>query len=185
MAKLVIKSEGLPPQTIELKRGLNRIGRSSVNDFKIEHPSVSRFHCEIELKDEAMTVRDMDSSNGTYVNGESVVHSPLTTGQKLRMGDIEMLVEEAPLPPEEREFVPCCNHPKHPASMECSQCKKIFCGACIHVLARTGGKILRLCPVCSGHCVPLAGMNAEKKTFLGGLLKKILRKPPEEKPFHD
>ena len=45
--------------------------------------------------------------------------------------------------------------------------------------------VLRLCPVCSGHCVPLTGMNAPKKNFIGGLLKKIPGKPTDGKPSHD
>ena len=65
MAKLVIKSDGLPAEVIQVEKGLNRFGRSSANDYQIHHESVSRFHCEIEVRDDCMIVRDLDSSNGT------------------------------------------------------------------------------------------------------------------------
>ncbi|MCU0783759.1 MAG: FHA domain-containing protein [Verrucomicrobia bacterium] len=116
MAKLVIRTEGLPAEVIELKRGVNRLGRSSRNDFQLEHHSVSRFHAEIELSDEWMSVRDMDSSNGVFVNGEQVIKCALTTGQVLRLGSVSLEVREAPAlgsaPASGRELATCEKHPE-------------------------------------------------------------------------
>ena len=175
MAKLVIKWDGMPAEVIELKRGVNRLGRSASNDFQIQHASVSRFHCEVEVKDDGLFVRDMDSSNGTYVNGQAVEQSQLSNGFILRIGDVPMEIQDAPEPLEQKDFEPCANHPKHPASMECTQCHKKFCGACVHLLQRAGGKILRLCPACSGPCEPMQ-MTQSKKNFLGGLVDKLLNR---------
>jgi hypothetical protein len=179
MAKLVIKWDGMPAEVIELKRGVNRLGRSAGNDFQIQHTSVSRFHCEVEVKDDGLFVRDMDSSNGTYVNGQSVERAQLSNGFILRVGDVAMEVQDAPAPLEAKDFEPCANHPKFPASMECTQCHKKFCGACVHLLQRTGGQILRLCPACSGPCVPMQ-MTQAKKNFLGDLMDKLLKRKPDE-----
>lgn len=176
MAKLVIKSDGLPAEVIELKRGVNRFGRSASNDFQIQHASVSRFHCEIEVKDDAMFVRDLDSSNGTYVNNQPVGQAQLETGQMLRLGEVNMEVRDAPVPVEQSDIIPCANHPKLPASMECTQCHRKFCGSCVHILQRSGGKILRLCPACSGPCVPMHAPAQVKKKFFGSLVDKLLGK---------
>jgi len=97
MAKLVIRSDGLPPEVIKLKGGLNRFGRSAQNDFQIDHPTVSRFHAEIVLADEWMFVRDTDSSNGVFVNGERVSECWLESGQVLRLGEVSLEVKDAPV----------------------------------------------------------------------------------------
>jgi predicted component of type VI protein secretion system len=154
MAKLVIQSDNGSKEVIRLRSGLNRIGRSSVNDFMIPHPSVSRFHCEIEVKEEGLFVRDLDSSNGTFVDGNVITYGRLDDGQTLQLGDVCMLVEDAPASVV-AEIPPCYNHASHPASMQCRQCHKVFCGACVHILRSTDGFVLRLCPVCSGYCDPL------------------------------
>jgi hypothetical protein len=185
MAKLVIKSDGLPAETIMLKSGVNRLGRSSSNDFQIQHPTISRFHCEIEVRDNAMSVRDLDSSNGTFVNDQPVGTAQLETGQILRLGDVKLEVKDAPQPVAEGEMPACSNHPNHPASMECTQCHRLFCGACVHILKRAGGKILRLCPACSGHCQPLQGIEQRPKRLFGNLVNKLLGKKNLRQPFHD
>jgi len=184
MARLIIESDNGSKEVIRLRSGTNRLGRSSVNDFMIPHPSVSRLHCEIEVKEEGMFIRDLDSSNGTFVDAELVTYGRLVAGQTLQLGDVRMLVEDAPVAAPV-QIPSCYNHPSHPASMQCRQCHKVFCGACVHVLQRAGGKILRLCPVCSGHCEPLAGMNVPPKRRIGGLFRRLLGKPSEERPFHD
>lgn len=185
MAKLVIKTEGLPVEAIELKRGINRLGRSSRNDFQIDHHSISRFHAEVELNEEWMFVRDMDSSNGVFVNGEQVEQCPLESGQVLRLGDVSMEVKNAPVLASSHELPACENHPETAATMVCKQCHRKFCGACVHILQRTGGRVLRLCPVCSGHCEPLTGVTQDTTGRLTKLVRKLLKKPPPTKPFYD
>jgi len=185
MAKLVIKTEGLTAEVIELKRGVNRLGRSSRNDFQIDHRSISRFHAEIELNDDWMLVRDMDSSNGVFVNDEQVAESPLESGQILRLGDVSMLVKDAPVVKSGRELVACENHPELAATMICKHCGRSYCAACVHILRRTGGQILRLCPTCSGHCEPMAGVNQDAKGRLTNLVRKLLKKPPPPKPYFE
>ncbi|HTJ00566.1 MAG TPA: FHA domain-containing RING-H2 finger protein [Dongiaceae bacterium] len=176
MAKLVIRTEGLPAETLKLKTGRNRVGRSSENDFQIQHDTISRFHCEIEVLAESMVVRDLDSSNGTFVNEEPVSKATLESGQMLRLGDVQLEVCDAPRPPDPDSVLMCSNHPTFPASMQCTQCQRVFCGTCIHLLRRSGGMVLRLCPVCSGRCEPLQGLGPARKGVLGNLLGKFLKR---------
>ena len=72
MASLVIKSKGFEGKIIQLKLGPNRFGRSPKNDFQIEHATVSAHHCDLILGDGFVTVRDFNSTNGTYVDGKKI-----------------------------------------------------------------------------------------------------------------
>src|SRR4051794_30572713 len=93
MAKLVLLSPGLTGRTHELKLDKTTIGRVEDNTFQIAEPSVSSHHCEILLQGAYVLVRDLNSTNGTFVNGEKVTESPLKPGQLLRLGQIEMRLE--------------------------------------------------------------------------------------------
>ena len=180
MAKLVIRTDGLPAEVIVLKKGVSRFGRSSGNDFQIHHDSISRNHCLIELLDDGMFVRDLDSSNGTFVNNQQVERARLDTGQILRLGDVSLEVKDAPEPVDPAQILMCCVHPKYPASMRCTQCKKVFCGPCIHILKRTDGQMLRLCPECSGHCDPIKLVAEVRKKTLGTFIKNLFKKDAGE-----
>jgi len=59
------------------------IGRHADCDLIIRSPRVSVFHCSIVLGDNKACVKDMDSTNGTRVNGE-----PVTAPRELRPGDV-------------------------------------------------------------------------------------------------
>lgn len=93
MAKLVLLSTGMTGRTHELKADKTTIGRVEDNTFQISEPSVSSHHCEILLKGSDVLVRDLNSTNGTFINGEKVSESPLKPGQVLRLGQIEMRLE--------------------------------------------------------------------------------------------
>lgn len=176
MAKLVIKGKGLRDEVLKLKEGVNRLGRSTANDFVVLDYTVSRFHCEVDVNADTLVVRDLDSANGTFVDDQPVTQAELCDGQTLRLGNVRLEVCEAPKPVPEGAVPMCALHPTYPANMECTQCHKIFCGTCIHILRRSGGKLLRLCPVCSGYCVPLGALRAGSKGFLQDIIGKLLKK---------
>jgi len=179
MAKLVIKTDGLPAEVLNLNNGRQSIGRSSENDFQILHDSLSRFHCEIEVKEDALFVRDLDSSNGTYLDDVPVKHVQLESGHFLRLGEVCFEVTDASPPSSPDAVSVCINHPTFPASMRCTQCGRLFCGPCIHILKLAGGKAHKLCPACSGHCESLQGMNEKKKVkkgLLGNLVQKLFKR---------
>src|SRR6185436_17884791 len=95
MAKLVLLSAGMTGRTHELKVDKTTIGRVEDNTFQIAEPSVSSHHCEILLKGNDVVVKDLNSTNGTFVNGEKVAEAEivLKPGQVLRLGQIEMRLE--------------------------------------------------------------------------------------------
>jgi len=90
MDKLIIRIPGAPALEIELKPGVNRIGRSVNTDFQISHPSVSSAHCEIVAAEGGLTVKDLGSTNGTLLDGTPVRESPWQREQTLRLGEVEI-----------------------------------------------------------------------------------------------
>ena len=93
MPKLVVLSEGLTGRTHELKVDKTTVGRLDDNTFQIPEQSVSSHHCEVLLKGADVIVRDLDSTNGTYINGEKISEKVLKAGQILRMGNVEARLE--------------------------------------------------------------------------------------------
>jgi len=66
------------------------IGSSSSADLSVDDKAVSRFHCEIRIVGGAAVIRDLDSSNGTWVDGVRVVHAFLRKGAIVRFGRTEL-----------------------------------------------------------------------------------------------
>ncbi|HEY5480410.1 MAG TPA: FHA domain-containing protein [Verrucomicrobiae bacterium] len=196
MATLVIKSAEFGNRVIELNLGVNRFGRSPENAVQIEHPTVSATHCEIVLADDGVVVRDCDSANGTYVDAQLVKEARLFAGQTLRLGEIELLVETTdvtiaipqfdmprPAPPvvlSDGSLI-CPRHPKARATHQCTHCREVLCDACVHHLRRRGGKLMKLCPLCSHPCLPLGAEKRKKKSFFG-LWRKTTKLPFFKKP---
>jgi pSer/pThr/pTyr-binding forkhead associated (FHA) protein len=105
MAKLVVLSAGMTGRTHELKTDKTTIGRVEDNTFQIAEGSVSSHHCEILLRGSDVVVRDLNSTNGTYVNGEKVTESVIKPNQILRLGQIELRLEtDAPATPTKKHL---------------------------------------------------------------------------------
>ena len=93
MPKIVVLSEGLTGRSFELKVDKTTVGRLEDNAFQIPEQSVSSHHCELLLKGSDVIVRDLNSTNGTYINGEKVSEKVLKPGQILRLGNVEARLE--------------------------------------------------------------------------------------------
>jgi hypothetical protein len=173
----------LNAKLIELKLGANRVGRHPDNDFRIEHSTVSSVHCEIVLHNDGVLLRDLESTNGTFVNDEQVREIQLVPGQIVRLGDVELLVEtidakieiptffnpELPAPPVVRKdgVLECMRHEGVAVTHQCTKCKELMCEACVRRLRRKGAKLmLSLCPICSGPVLPIGGQAKPKKKSL-------------------
>ncbi len=68
-----------------LVRAVTRLGRGSDTDIRIEDPGASRNHCEIVLG-QPVLVRDLNSTNGTYVNGERISQVEISDGTTIMVG---------------------------------------------------------------------------------------------------
>ncbi len=96
MPRLVILSEGLTGKAHELKVERTTIGRVEDNAFPIPEASVSSHHCEILLRGSDVVLRDLNSTNGTFINGQQLTgEAVIKSGQIIRLGQVEMRLENA------------------------------------------------------------------------------------------
>src|SRR5688572_353326 len=184
MDKLVLVGIGHPLMA-ELSLGLNRLGRNPTNDFRISDSTVSSFHCEIDVTDGVVTVTDLRSTNGTYINGQPVTEAELRPGQILRLGSAEFRLEAYPLeevhvaipeltpPPAapQPQFLEdgtpaCLNHGTVEARFRCKKCENVFCLECVRLLKLSGGKARYYCTSCTGQCEKLAPAGKGQKISL-------------------
>ncbi|MCB9557009.1 MAG: FHA domain-containing protein [Deltaproteobacteria bacterium] len=83
VAKLVpVADEGLSGRGFELAPGLTRLGRDERNDIVLADPRISRAHCELINEGGRITLRDLGSGNGTFINAQRVEGQ-----QVVRLGD--------------------------------------------------------------------------------------------------
>ena len=73
--------------------GIKTVGRAPRADFIVDAALVSRLHCRLEAGDDNLDVIDLASTNGTFVNGKRVERARLTSGDRLRVGRVELTVE--------------------------------------------------------------------------------------------
>ena len=86
--------EGEAEQTFRiLPGGVRTVGRATGADFIVDAPLVSRVHCRLTaLADGGLEVYDLDSTNGTFINGERIQIGRLTSGDRLGVGRLELIV---------------------------------------------------------------------------------------------
>ena len=81
--------------TFRLQPGaIKTIGRASRADFILDVALVSRLHCRLTASDDNLEVVDLESTNGTFVNDERVDKANLVTGDRLRIGRVELTVDK-------------------------------------------------------------------------------------------
>ncbi len=69
------------------------IGRGNVNTLALTDPGASRRHAEIVLEDEGWVLRDLGSTNGTFVNGRRITTHTLRTGEIVKIGGLTLKVK--------------------------------------------------------------------------------------------
>ncbi|HRA47486.1 MAG TPA: DUF3662 and FHA domain-containing protein [Thermomicrobiales bacterium] len=87
---LRFKFENGPQAGVEflLRKSITTLGRSLENDIVLESSEVSRAHARIELQQDGMRIIDLDSTNGTRVNGRSVRSQGLKAGDQIQFGNL-------------------------------------------------------------------------------------------------
>src|SRR5580698_6369223 len=93
MAKLVVLTQSMAGRSCDLAAERTTVGRVEDNAFQIAEPSVSSRHCEIFLRGSDIVVKDLNSTNGTFINGEKTTEGVLKPGQTLRLGNIELKLD--------------------------------------------------------------------------------------------
>ncbi len=182
MACLIAQGGGLDGARFELRTGMNRVGRADDNDVYIAHPSVSGHHCEIKITPHAVEIKDLGSTNGTFLGMMKIQGGVLTHGQAVRLGEVPMMffadhsgsssavsipsgsvptqaIPEVAIPTFHTTQImagadDCQNHAGTPATYACRGCQRQLCTECVKVLSFRGKKHFS-CPSCSGACVTL------------------------------
>jgi hypothetical protein len=192
MARLIVQSK--EQQVIELKPGVTRFGRNASNDYPLNDSAVSEQHCEVLVDHDLIFVRDLGSTNGTFINRQPITEAMLYAGQILQIGPLEMILDAAEMRvalPEmpavtapvtvvpcnlKDGYAACLNHAQRHAIWECSSCGRLHCDECVRKLRRVGGAYLKFCPACSNSChlSPWAEMmRNKKKSLIGRVVGKI------------
>lgn len=94
MTKLVVLSEGFAGKTCEITADKLTIGRVEDNGFQIPEGSVSGRHCEVRIQEGKVYVKDLGSTNGTFIGSKKVnSEALLRPGKILRLGQVEIRLE--------------------------------------------------------------------------------------------
>jgi pSer/pThr/pTyr-binding forkhead associated (FHA) protein len=82
------------PFTFRILPGsIKTVGRASRADFVVDAALVSRLHCRLTAGAAELEVVDLESTNGTFVNGERATRATLKTGDRLGVGRVELVVD--------------------------------------------------------------------------------------------
>jgi pSer/pThr/pTyr-binding forkhead associated (FHA) protein len=187
MARLLVRTGGLGIKAIELRLGVNRVGRDRDCEICLTHNTVSTHHAELALSSDGVYLRDTQSTNGTFLNGERIAESWLVPGNEIKFGDIELTVEStdaiiaipefergepAPAAPVilENGLTACPRHTGLAATFRCTVCHDLMCNRCVRVLKLKGGVPRYHCRLCSNPCERVEEAFVKKKK---GFLEKL------------
>jgi pSer/pThr/pTyr-binding forkhead associated (FHA) protein len=102
-----------PIESYQLSKPSVAIGRSTGNDIVLDTNAVSRYHITVARKDNQVVLEDLDSANGTYIDGDRVKARepyPLRGGEEIQIGEIRLIfqpeqmdVETKPIPQSESQ----------------------------------------------------------------------------------
>jgi pSer/pThr/pTyr-binding forkhead associated (FHA) protein len=94
--QLFLRSQAVPSAPpIELSDGTMLLGRHSACDIVLLDPSIFRYHAEFSVRGSLVTVRDLNSHNGTYLDGKRIEAADVQAGQRLNFGDVSFQVRIA------------------------------------------------------------------------------------------
>jgi hypothetical protein len=178
------------PLLFELSTGLNTVGRNPTNDCVIHEASVSSFHAEVTVADNGIFIRDLQSTNGTFINDDPVTESQLRPGQVVQFGTVTLRLEQeevhisVPQPVNTAELAfeqpvledgsaACAVNPTVQATHRCQKCERAYNMANLRFLKLSGGSsYLLFCPNCGAKAEPIPGVQ-DKGPKKSSLLARI------------
>lgn len=182
------------PWAFELRPGLNTFGRNPTNTFRLSDPSVSSFHAEVCLEGDTVKVRDLNSTNGTFIDGRLVEEGELELNGTLHFGSVELRMEVVVTHPPASDVksegktnffklagLRCAGHPEIAAAYLCASCEALHCQACVTVVGHDRVGTMTVCPACGGQCSPLpakapappAAAKEPGKTLMGRITQTL------------
>lgn len=103
MAVLRGMSSAVKGMIFDLGSSETTLGRHDSNNVVLQDLSVSSFHCSIVHDAGRYTLRDLESTNGVKVNGERVTVKPLTSGNLIQVGSVELMFDDGTEAPDVQE----------------------------------------------------------------------------------
>src|SRR5580658_5479544 len=103
---LELSTRGGPAIRLELRGDRMTIGRAPESDLPLDSTRVSRQHAELlKSPDGKWSVKDLDSRNGTLINGRPVAHQELHHGDRIQIGEFDIRFRDRTIPlPEHSEI---------------------------------------------------------------------------------
>src|SRR5262250_31654 len=111
MPKLTLVVERTAQKVYDIDRPVIRIGREIGQDVVIDNVAVSRHHAEIRLLDQQWFVRDLDSGNGTLLNGRRFAGlAPIKRGDEISVGKFSLFFDHVPAEPSPQPYASRIGH---------------------------------------------------------------------------
>jgi len=170
MAKLQVLSGSRAGQSYELKVEKTTVGRVEDNALQIAEPSVSSHHCEVILKGNDVVVRDLNSTNGTFINGEKITEAVLKPGATLRLGEVDLRIDDGSPMPSSAGALPAAPAPAQVSKTRQDQTMVVQRGISLNELAE---------PKASGFDTATSGFtkktNSVNRYFvIGGIIVGVI-----------
>jgi pSer/pThr/pTyr-binding forkhead associated (FHA) protein len=86
MPKMIVSIDGVVIKEVQLTKDRTTLGRRPYNDIVIDNLAVSGEHAVIQLAGNEVTLEDLNSTNGTYINGKAVKKQPLMNNDTIEIG---------------------------------------------------------------------------------------------------
>jgi pSer/pThr/pTyr-binding forkhead associated (FHA) protein len=177
-------------ETFLLKEGRTRVGRVSQNDLQIDDLALSAHHCEFLVTGDEVTVRDVDSASGTFLDGEMVEKAKVVSGQVINLGTFSIeahAVSETPFESQNAQSLAlpvqledgtysCQSHASNRAEYECENCFALFCSECFQ--DSPTDQIALHCPRCKQALkgVDWSGMGRTRQDVVKGILPNSVKR---------
>jgi pSer/pThr/pTyr-binding forkhead associated (FHA) protein len=110
---ILFKKDG-SQKAFSVASGTTIIGRHHDCDLYIPLMVVSKRHCQLNQNKEAVKIRDLDSRNGTFLNGKRIEETTVQPGDYIRIGPLTFLLQ---IDGEPEKIVPPKAKPKPPAKV--------------------------------------------------------------------
>ena len=106
MAYLLIQQGDAEDRRVEIDSDEVTVGRADDNTIVIDDPAASSHHCSVVREESRFTLRDHNSTNGTYLNGAAVKECPLAPDDVITVGSVRMTIEGADIATAETPIIP-------------------------------------------------------------------------------
>ena len=86
MPKMIVSIDGVVIKEVQLTKDRTTLGRRPYNDIVIDNLAVSGEHAVIQLSGNDVSLEDLNSTNGTYINGKAVKKQQLANNDTIEIG---------------------------------------------------------------------------------------------------